>query len=822
MTLQLLFRITLLSDYHSSAGYGKGSLVDSALQRDADGVPVLRGTSIAGLLRSEINRLAAIPPFQQSQSWQTRWQSFEDSVPDPNKRAEERLPEAADLVLGAPWSYKIWQISSARPVDLSAPQQRAQDNQVVGSNVAARVRVHPAQRRAEPGKLFLREEGDRRIQFEFTASCNVFSETMLADAALLAAAARMIDGLGAGRRRGRGDCTIHLHAIHGWPRIGETEQTEETLLAHFESYWLKNGSLIKPTSPRPTFEAAKPTASPCRKWLLLRTDEPLLISRRAAAGNQFEGLDFIPGVALRGALARLVTDRFDLNQQGSQVVYEQFIQLFYRDALKIGPLYPLYQDGSWLYPTIPAPQDIFITEQHPGRKQLKWEPHPILHITEAAKRDFRWEDKDGSSLKIDPPKGFWGVYPGAPLTTVKRDTEMHVTLNEETGRARDQELFGYVVIAAGQYFMTEMLFRDEADWKNLQALTTLPNAMPTTDEQSDPVAHTFHLRLGKANRRGYGKITGSLFAVPPQQPVWWAANPITERVIKIDAPITLTLISDTIVLDAWGRAQQSFAGEWLGAELKLPAGTDVEILAATGATGNCYQLSAARGQVIDSFNNHVGLPRFRDHVLGAGSAVTFRLLCGPNFTLEQLHKHLSVIEEQGIGLRTGEGFGRVVFNHPIYQNTCATVEPSIVKLPALLAHGEAIRSTAWAQTETIKDLQFYTEALQKALCAIKQPAKRANFWAVVHELNGGAWVDWETAKQVLENYGESVDLLGKTLPGRQKPNFFKEEGKAVLQIIHEHLKALPTLCAGDADGWRAGCRQLAAWLADTLQEMEER
>ncbi|MCL4858481.1 MAG: hypothetical protein KJZ93_03705 [Caldilineaceae bacterium] len=822
MTLQLVFHITLLADYHSSAGYGKGSLVDSALQRDADGVPVLRGTSIAGLLRSEINRLAATPPFQQSQSWQTRWQSFEDSIPDPNKRAEERLPEAADLVFGAPWSYKIWQISSARPVDLVAPQQPSQENHSLGSNVAARVRVHPAQRRAEPRKLFLREEGDRRIQFEFTASCNVFSETMLADAALLVAAARMVDGLGAGRRRGRGDCTIHLHAVQGWPRGGEPQQTEETLLAHFESYWLKNGSLIKPTSSRPQFEAAKPTASSCRKWLLLRTDEPLLISRRAAAGNQFEGLDFIPGVTLRGALARLVADRFDLSQQKSQV-YQEFVQLFYRDALKIGPLYPAHFDNesSLLYPTIPAPQDIFITEQHPGRKQLKWEHHPILHITEAAKRDFRWEDKDGSSLKIDPPKGFWGVCPNAPLVTVKRDTEMHVTLSEETGRARDQELFGYVVIAAGQYFMTELLFRDEADWKNLQALTGLPNAMPTTDEQSVPADYKFHLRLGKANRRGYGKITGALFAVPPQQPVWWAANPITERVIKIDAPTTLTLISDTIVLDAWGRAQQSFADEWLGAELKLPAETRVEILTATGATGNCYPLSAARGQMIDSFNNHVGLPRFRDHALGAGSAVTFRLLPGPKLTLEQLQERLAAIEEEGIGLRTGEGFGRVVFNHPIYQDACAEVEPSAVKLPAVLAYGEAIRFADWAQTETIRDLQSYAEALRKALRAIK-PAKRANFWAVVHELNGGAWVNWETAKQVLDNYGESVDLLGRTLPGRQKPNFFKEDGKAVLQLIRTRLEELDTLCAGDADRWPAGCRQLAAWLADMLQEMEDR
>ena len=49
MSLRLTFQITLESDYHISAGHGLGARVDSALLRDADGVPVIRGTALTGL-----------------------------------------------------------------------------------------------------------------------------------------------------------------------------------------------------------------------------------------------------------------------------------------------------------------------------------------------------------------------------------------------------------------------------------------------------------------------------------------------------------------------------------------------------------------------------------------------------------------------------------------------------------------------------------------------------------------------------------------------------------------------------------------------------
>jgi CRISPR-associated protein Csx10 len=49
--MKLTFTLTLKADYHIGAGHGLGSQVDSALLRDGDKVPVIRGSTIEGLLR---------------------------------------------------------------------------------------------------------------------------------------------------------------------------------------------------------------------------------------------------------------------------------------------------------------------------------------------------------------------------------------------------------------------------------------------------------------------------------------------------------------------------------------------------------------------------------------------------------------------------------------------------------------------------------------------------------------------------------------------------------------------------------------------------
>nr|WP_298981589.1 RAMP superfamily CRISPR-associated protein [uncultured Caldilinea sp.] len=65
MSIRLEFEIVFKSDYHVGAGHGLGLQVDSALLRDPDKVPVIRGTVLAGLLRESMENLCQLAGKQQ-------------------------------------------------------------------------------------------------------------------------------------------------------------------------------------------------------------------------------------------------------------------------------------------------------------------------------------------------------------------------------------------------------------------------------------------------------------------------------------------------------------------------------------------------------------------------------------------------------------------------------------------------------------------------------------------------------------------------------------------------------------------------------------
>ena len=56
MSIRLEFDIEFKSDFHIGAGHGLGLQVDSALLRDSDNVPVIRGTVLTGLLRESLKK----------------------------------------------------------------------------------------------------------------------------------------------------------------------------------------------------------------------------------------------------------------------------------------------------------------------------------------------------------------------------------------------------------------------------------------------------------------------------------------------------------------------------------------------------------------------------------------------------------------------------------------------------------------------------------------------------------------------------------------------------------------------------------------------
>lgn len=796
MSLKLTFQLQLDSDYHVGAGYGLGTEIDSALSRDADNVPVLRGTILNGLLRDGLWRLLQQEPMQRWQRCQESGLSQEEIE---QRREELELSEAetkqrycgqytvgnADLcpicrLFGTPRTMKRWRIGSARPVGqerLAGTPYRLEETT---SQRVMRVRVNPRTRRAAPRQLFSQEHGGQ-LAFTFTASCPAADEAALDEAALLVAAARFVRQLGRSRRRGQGECLISLIAVEG-ADVGDAPQ--ELLLRRFEERWLKGEpqELAEPKRSRLERGRSEPAERKQVSFrVLARADEPLLIAQRPSAGNQFKSQPAITGKTLRGALAARAADCFDLKDK---TTYDTFIALFLRDDVRFPTLYPLFRGKRHFYPAAPVPRDGFACKVY--RK------HPIQWGTQQKERVEKCVELECESPVKGIREEFFSLRELEPEHfKPEMRSEIHIRVEPETGRVRGGQLFDYVALDAGQYFIGELVCADEDAWGLLQEFTGLAEEKPIP------------LRLGKGTRRGYGQVTLWLERLNGKPPVWIQQH-LGERVGEGASGFTLTLMTDAVVTDTWDRFATGFEDEWLAREL----GFEVKV-------EKGHDFAATR--VVDGFNTQLRLPRWRDVVLAAGSSVRLRVVEQPK---EGLLVALARVEQEGIGLRRNEGYGQVAFNHPVYKNCAGLTETSV----------EIREATDLAETAVSAEARFRQEWEQ---CLADQPWEKCRddpFLALARWLDAHRHADisWLLAE---------VEMLG--LPDRSLIDLIKSQGKeegedeygdrekanrlvgtkglALVKSLLERLQEQEE----DRACWPLGIRMLADRLAEVAGQKEE-
>lgn len=640
MTLTLSFRLKLDSDYHVGSGHGAGTAVDSALLRDHDRAPLLRGTMLAGLLRDGLCDLRELAPMQQAEA--------------------SAIDDAAVRLFGSPARRKNWAYASARIEERGESKLAGR----WGSQDVSRIRVSPRTRRSAPQQLFKEEEGDSRAAFGFTATCEHPTVQDESDAALLVAASRMVRHLGAARRRGRGECEIILEKAAGLPSGGQWTQDEA--LETFKERWLANSSLGASSSitPRaaPGLEGLR-----LRFRIIARMEEPVIVARRSESGNVYESIAGIPGSSLLGALANRAAKMLGLSPE--QKAPEEFVALFIRGGVSVTGLLPAEQDrhGNRLYPTIAVPSDLFGCENYPDRHRLK-----SFALTTDVPSTC---DECGADLtplsKLSPLLTLRNR--PLPHRLLQRE-EAHIQMNRKTGRVLTGALYEYVALEAGQWLTGELACANEDCWGRLQELTGIVAEGAT------------QLRLGKASQRGYGLVTLAFQnALADSSP--WVLRPLEHRVLSLNT-FSMTLLSDAIIVDDWGRYELGFDNSWVARLMSL----DPDHINLVG--------QYASTKVIDSFNASRRAPRWRDEAIIAGSAAGIEVLpdglrvlkeswssfhpdLAPPDELTALRWRLQQIETQGIGLRTVEGFGRVAFNHSVYSPTADNSIGSGMVIPDL-------------------------------------------------------------------------------------------------------------------------------------------
>lgn len=737
MSIQLPFVISMESNYHVGAGHGDG-LVDSMLLRDRDGVPVIRGSVLAGLLRDAIWQLMKTGALQAEPRCQRS--GLESGPLFCNPQGD---PCPLCRILGSPGQPKRWRVGSARP-EMGKGQ---------GGLVVQRVRVNPRTRRAEPRKLFSQEQGEASWEFHFNVHTKANDQAAYQEAALLVAAARAIRGLGRARRRGLGVCRFHL----------KDRSVEADWLERFRTFWLEGKAMEVEAAAveLATAPDAPPTGHRRRLTLFARLEEPVLISRRAEAGNEFETAGSISGTALLGALASRVARRYDLTGNGA--AKDAFVKLFLRERLRFSTLFPTRYWEETLIPTIPAPLDLLTCKAFPGFSQ-KTDEHAVtpFSLSDAPPRNCleceqKFQDLDVPLVPLD---GFVVLEMKPHRLKLERRHEMHISVDPETGRVNEGDLYGYVSLESGQYFLGEIDCADEADWRALKEMADLPE-----------LGQPFEVYFGRAGRRGHGRVTIVLQdAEKGSQRHPWRVLSLEERVQDLSQGLRMTLLSDAILPDRWLRSRTGLDEAWLGKRLGVPV---------------AIQRAFVRSRRVDGFFGHLGLPRYRDWALVAGSTVG---IIFPQGAPSDLHLKLAELEREGIGLRREEGYGQVVFNHPIYADH-GVLDGHWLELPEKLRP----QSAGPAQADVIADFARHWSKELKRIEPEGKTWKLANLDVVARLLRHGAGDDLPALKsRLIDEFGQPANLLGKKRAAgiSQQEKKIVRETREAREEIGEWLDAL--------------------------------
>ena len=387
----------------------------------------------------------------------------------------------------------------------------------------------------------------------------------------------------------------------------------------------------KPACPAPRAAAPQVVAQPCASPLVIvaRAIDPLVLPASPETGNITRSLGYVSGTTLRGAVAATAL------RAGWDPDAEDFQSVFVQDGVAFGPMYPALDgwDKDRSAP-FPAPLAAATCKWHPGICGESSSPaaHGMVDLLggddpppDACGREScrGWSRSGILQCEYDGAAG------GPVLRRVEtaRNVRMHVTIKD--GRAVEHELFANEELPE-ETVLVGLLWGD-------QALLGLVRTL---------LADTV-VSVGKARSRGAGRLVVKTHEGPPGLLCGHATDA---------GGFTLTLYSDLIAVDPLLRpvVRMDEAALW-----RLVGGTD----------GPPFKLvrGYGRSRRVASFNGLPGRPRTIDTALVAGSCWRYRWTVEAGPQREKARGMLAAAESSGLGVRRGEGFGRVVIDHPLHR-----------------------------------------------------------------------------------------------------------------------------------------------------------
>jgi len=400
-----------------------------------------------------------------------------------------------------------------------------------------------------------------------------------------------------------------------------------------------------------------------RVQLIATTQTPLMLGKSHEVSNLNASLDYITGTSLRGACAaKFLQHGYAIDEQGEN--QDAFYQLFCSEDVRFENLYPVYvyQSKGQLpdyYPSQPIPLSVRTCKGFGGFFDPdEDDQHGVtdtlcgLHKGQECPRcKSALDNFDGTFYYRD------GGWYNLRKVNAQSLTTMHNEIEDCKQRSEEGILFTFEGIDRREVFMGDIYFMGE---NALELLTAFRKYMHIegTEQQME-------ISVGKRRTGGRGKVIVQLSTFEDetfpnlsiieqdfQQRFENHKAVMAEKCKAGGVSFTITLFSDAIVTDRWLRYQTALTEEVLVTELQLEELSDKFKL---------KSLFCAYRDV-SGWNDAHKLPKADEVAILKGSSFLYR------FTDDEqtLYQKLLKLEQQGIGFRRNEGFGRVIVNHPFH------------------------------------------------------------------------------------------------------------------------------------------------------------
>ncbi len=608
--------ITFETDWHIGSGTGIPGSVDRQVLRDENGLPYVPAKTLTGMLRDGAELVAAALDASRKQTGCSAGGTWNDVV--------------CSLFGGQPPTHGGAADASARPARLSVGPARLSEslrNKLAQpGNAGIRdamfflqpgIRIDRRSGRSEEDHLFFSEEvcGGLSLSSDLSpeGGCQLGDE----EAALLAAAAAAVRRIGGKRRRGGGKCGLDIKGLPEPPGgcadwLDWLEKNDACDLSRFAN----------PPNPASFDEPAAPSAA--GGWLKiplrLRAETPLFV-HRATLGNAAESLEHVPGTLLLPHAARALR-ALGLNPSVLNAAIG-------KGDLAVTPFYPEVAGGRGL----PVPNAWFRPKDGKG-----------LNAPDGVVRNAVTEKLSGGQFK-GYREGYIALDAGGEVTGYDDAREiitsgMHNTVEDPSQRPTEQVggVYGYEAIRAGTCLGGELRIRAD-----------LVKGLKPGWERSlaGPV------RVGRSKKDDYGRASLEVVESP--------GTSSADRAIPLHEEKYLIVYLESDVLLRDGLLAYAAHPDSLRAALATRLGCTLAWCKGKELGGDLAAVGRVRRH--ESWNVSWGLPRPSLVGLQAGSVYVFSMTGG---TWDG--GKAADLEDDGIGDRRAEGYGRIRLNPPFLLN----------------------------------------------------------------------------------------------------------------------------------------------------------